>query len=127
MRYGYLLWGLLAGLIGALAGSAILWGSWLLPALGLLLTRVSLINGFFTMLFLGALGGVLYAALLRRRRMRLHSTILAGVALGFILWVIGPLFLVPVILGFPPQLESPLDHWTPLLAFILYGMVTGLL
>ncbi len=127
MRYHDLYWGLIAGLAGALAGSAILWGSWLLPALGLLLTRAGLIYGFLAMLILGALGGVLYAALLRRRRMRLHSTILAGVALGFILWVIGPLLLVPVILGFPPQWESPLDHWTPLLAFVLYGTVTGLL
>ncbi len=127
MRYGYLLWGLPAGLIGALAGSAILWGSWLLPSLGLLLTRVSLIYGFFTMLILGALGGVFYAAILRKRQLRLFTTILAGIILGFILWIVGPLLLVPLILGFPPVLQSPLDHWTPLAAFVLYGIIVSLL
>lgn len=127
MRYGYLLWGLLAGLIGALAGSAILWGSWLLPSLGLLLTRASLVYGFFTMLIFGALGGVLYAAILRRRRLRLFTTLPAGIFLGFILWISGPLLLVPLVLGFPPVLESPLDHWTPLAGFALYGMIVSLL
>jgi len=70
-RYGYLFWGVLSGLVGALAGSFILWGAWQLPTLGLLLTRVSLLYGFAALLILGALGGLLYAAVIRERRFRL--------------------------------------------------------
>ena len=103
-RYGYLLWGILAGLIGALAGSLILWGAWQLPSLGLLLTRVSLLYGFAALLILGALGGLLYAAVIRRRPLRLHTAALAGAVLGLLLWIAGPLLLVPVILGFPLSL-----------------------
>ncbi|MEW5784924.1 MAG: hypothetical protein AB1767_07610 [Bacillota bacterium] len=127
MRYGYLLWGLLAGLTGALAGAFVLWGSWLLPALGLLMTRVSLIQGLFSLLIIGALGGVIYAALLRSRRLRLYATLLAGAGLGVVLWIAGPLVAVPLILGLPPQLGSPLDHWMPLAAFTLYGLIVALL
>jgi glucose/arabinose dehydrogenase len=126
-RYGYLLWGIPAGLTGALAGSLILWGAWQLPTLGLLLTRVSLFRGFASLLILGALGGLLYAAVVGRRRLRLHSTILAGAILGVLLWVIGPLVLVPLLLGFPPLAAGPLDNWMPLVAFTFYGVIAALL
>ena len=127
MRYGYLLWGVLAGLVGALAGALILWGSWLLPALGLLMTRVNLVNGLISLLVIGLLGGLLYAAVMRRNRLRLGATFLSGAVLGLIFWIIGPLLLVPLILGFPPQIGSPLDHWMPLVAFVFYGIIVTLL
>ena len=122
-----ILWGLLAGIIGGLAGAMILWGSWLLPSLGLLLTRADIINGISALLIFGAAGGILYALVVGERRLRLFNTILAGLLLGVILWVVGVLILIPVILGFPPQLTNPLDHWTPLLAFSFYGIIASLL
>jgi glucose/arabinose dehydrogenase len=127
MRYGYLLWGVLAGVVGAVAGALILWGSWLLPVLGLLLTRVSLLHGFFSLAVFGALGGLLYAAVLRRRRLRRAATILAGAALGAVLWLGGALIVIPMLLGFTPQVQSPLDHWVPLVAFVFYGIIVALL
>ena len=126
-RYGYFFQGLLAGLVGALGGSLILWGAWQLPALGLLLTRVNLVYGFGSVLILGALGGLLYAAVIRRRRLRLYTTVLAGTALGALLWAAGPLLLVPVLLGFPPLAAGPLDNWMPLVAFVFYGIIAALL
>jgi len=74
-------WGLLAGIIGGLAGALILWGSWLLPSLGLLLTRADIVNGASAVLILGAVGGILYALVMGERRLRLWSTILSGLAL----------------------------------------------
>ncbi len=120
-------WGLLAGIIGGIAGTMILWGSWLLPSLGLLLTRADIINGASALLVFGAIGGIVYALLLGERKLRLGNTIIAGLVLGFLLWFLGVLIIVPVILGFPPQLRNPLDHWTPLAAFSLYGIIVALL
>lgn len=126
-RYEYLLQGVVAGLIGALGGSLILWGAWLLPSFGILLTRVSLRHGFAALLILGTLGGLLYAAVLRRRRLRLYTAVLGGAILGFLLYLAGPLLLIPVLLGSPPLTVGPLDNWMPLPAFVLYGIITALL
>ncbi len=126
-RYEYLLQGVVAGLVGALGGALIIWGAWLLPSLGLLLTRVSLLHGFAALLIMGTLGGLLYAAMIHRRRLRLHATILAGAILGFLLYLAGPLLLVPLLLGLPPLAVGPLDNWMPLPAFVLYGIITALL
>ncbi len=126
-RCGYYFQGLLAGVVGALAGSFILWGGWQLPTLGLLLTRVNLLYGFGSMLILGALGGLLYAAVIGRHPLRLYTAVLAGTVLGALLWVAGPLLLVPVLLGFPPLAAGPLDSWIFLAAFAFYGIITALL
>ncbi|NLC12166.1 MAG: hypothetical protein GX767_07955 [Firmicutes bacterium] len=120
-------WGLLAGLIGGLAGAMILWGSWLLPSLGLLLTRVDIVNGAAAMLSFGAIGGVLYTLVVGKRRLRLGAAVLSGLVLGFLFWFLGVLIIVPLMLGLPPQLASPLDHWVPLMAFSFYGVIVALL
>ena len=127
MRVNNYLWGILAGLIGGAAGAMILWGSWLLPALGLLLTRVDLIRGMATMLVLGSLGGIIYSLVIGRTRLSLNASILTGLALGTMLWVGGVLVAVPMLLGLPPQLANPQDHWMPLIAFLFYGAITALL
>ena len=61
-------WGLLAGIIGGLAGVFILWGSWLLPSLGLLLTRADIVNGASALLILGVIGGIIYALVVGERK-----------------------------------------------------------
>ncbi len=127
MRFSYILWGLLAGLIGAVAAGFILWGIWLLPSLGLLITRNSLFYGIYSILFIGTLGGGIYALILGHRKLRLGATVLSGFILGALLWVAGVLILVPIALGFPPQIGSPMDHWMPLVAFVFYGVVVSLL
>jgi glucose/arabinose dehydrogenase len=127
MKKTNFLWGVLAGLIGAVAGAMILWGSWLLPALGLLLTKVDLMRGFIVMLVLGSLGGGLYALVARRISGKLPGTIISGIILGGLLWVLGVLILVPVLLGFSPELRNPQDHLASLVAFLFYGVATSLL
>lgn len=122
-----ILWGVAAGLTGGAAGALILWGAWLLPSLGLLLTRVSLFNGGLAMLILGAVGGVIYALVISRFKLNMPLTLLSGIGLGVIFWVGGVLVLVPMILGFPPLIKSPQDHLVSLAAFILYGLITSLL
>lgn len=119
--------GIIAGLIGGAAGAFILWGAWLLPALGLLLTQVSIVNGGLAMLILGTLGGALYSLIIRKFRLNLFFTLLSGVILGFIFWVLGVLIAVPLILGFAPLIASPQDHLVSLLAFVVYGVIVSLL
>jgi hypothetical protein len=89
MKLKSLQWGVLAGLMGGLAGALILWGSWLLPALGLLLTKVDLLRGFAVMLVLGSIGGGLYGLAAQKLSGRLYVTVISGLILGVLLWVLG--------------------------------------
>lgn len=50
--------------IRGLAVVFILWGFWFLPIMGLLLTRVSLLQGMIAVLFMGLIGGISYALLM---------------------------------------------------------------
>lgn len=125
--FNKLLWGLIAGIIGGTAGALILWGAWLLPALGLLLTRVSIINGGLAMLILGALGGVVFSLISGRLKLNMPLTLVSGLVLGVVFWVVGVLIAVPLILGFPPLIRSPQDHLVSLGAFIIYGLIVSLL
>ncbi|MCK8824867.1 PQQ-dependent sugar dehydrogenase [Fuchsiella alkaliacetigena] len=120
-------WGMLTGAVGGLAAAFVLWGSWLLPGLGLILTRVDLINGLASMLILGVLGGVIYALIIGSRELTLSTSLLSGVALGVALWVGGVLIAIPLLLGLDPAITSPLDHWTPLVALILHGLIVALI
>lgn len=127
MQWQNVAWGMISGLIGSLGGVFILWGAWLLLSLGLLLTRVNLIYGGLAIIFLGIIGGALYSLVLREYKLNLLFTILSGVILGAIFWVLGVLILVPIILGFGPLIMSPQDHLISLVAFALYGVIMSLL
>ncbi len=122
-----IVWGLLAGLVGGLAAALILWGSWFLPSMGLLLTRVSVVNGMAAMLLLGGLKGVLYALIIGNRKLSLKTSLLTGFLLGVLLWVLVFLLGIPLFLGLEPVIMSPQDNWTPLVALIFHGLIVSLI
>ncbi len=118
----FLFRGLVAGLFAGLILIFAFWGIWLLPALGLLLTRVDLTNGVIVAAIFGVIGGLIYSILVRERRLSVLQRILSGSALGVAFWVGGVLTLVPIMLGFPPSLNSPQDHIFTLVVFLVYGI-----
>lgn len=126
-RARHFFWGAMAGLAGSVAGVLLLWGSWLLPSLGLVLTRVNLVEGSAALFLAGAIGGGFYGLLTGESRLTVGSVVLSGLILGLALWIAVALVAVPMLLGFPVQLGSPLDHWMPLVALSFYGVITALL
>ncbi|NLK00709.1 MAG: glucose dehydrogenase [Clostridia bacterium] len=119
---GFLLRGLVSGLFASLILIFAFWGIWLLPALGLILTRVSLINGTIVAAVMGVIGGLIYSVFVREKQLEPRKSIVAGSLLGLAFWVGGVLTLVPMMLGFPPSLSSPRDHLTALVIFVVYGI-----
>lgn len=115
-----------SGLLGGAAAALILYGAWMLPLMGLILTRVSLWRGLAATLIVGAAGGVVYsrlAGLIGAGRLRIAA---AGLALGLTVWLIGPLVLIPLWLGLPAFPASPLDQLPTLGAFLAYGLVVAI-
>lgn len=119
---GFLLRGLISGLFASLIPVFAFWGTWLLPALGLILTRVDLTNGTIVVASMGVIGGLIYGIFVRERQLEPGKRVLAGIILGAAFWVGGVLTLVPIMLGFPPSLKSPQDHIMALVVFIAYGI-----
>ncbi len=119
--------GLVAGLLGSLAAIFIFWGAWFLPIMGLALTRVNLIYGILTVLALGLLGGGLYSLIVGTRRFGPIISLLAGLALGAILWLGGFLLVLPVMLGQKPLATGLFGGWVPLVALASYGIIISLI
>jgi glucose/arabinose dehydrogenase len=86
-----------------------------------------LLRGFLVVAVLSTVGGAVFALLIGRRSLRPATAVLAGLVLGFVLWVGGALTFVPLLLGFPPLLRNFASHWSPLLAFTIDGLVTSFL
>ena len=126
-HFRYTGWGLLAGLIGAVAAALVLWGAWMLPTLGLVLTRVSITTGVLAVLMIGAVTGVVYALVAGDKKRGIMVTLSHGLLLGVIVWALGALTLIPVLFGMKPLIASPLDHLVSLAAFVAQGLVTALL
>ncbi|NLJ80252.1 MAG: hypothetical protein GX335_04430, partial [Firmicutes bacterium] len=118
----FILGGLISGLFASLILLFSFWGIWLLPALGMLLRRVNLLNGAIVVTILGVIGGVIYSLFVREHKLSSGKRVLAGSLLGAAFWLGGVLVLVPVMLGFSPALKGFNDHIFTLAVFLVYGI-----
>ncbi len=114
--------GIVAGLVASLILLFSFWGIWLLPALGMLLWRVSLLNGTIVVTLLGIVGGLIYSMFVRERPLGPGARTLAGSILGVVFWLGGVLILIPMMLGFSPALKGFNDHFFTLAVFVVYGI-----
>ncbi len=118
----FVLGGLIAGLFATQILLFSFWGIWLLPALGMLLKRVSLLNGAIVVTTLGVAGGLIYSLFVRERKLSPGKRILAGSILGIAFWLGGVLLLIPIMLGFSSALKGFNDHFFTLAVFVVYGI-----
>ncbi len=118
--------GLAAGILGSIPAALILWGAWMLPLLGLVLTRVSLWRGVTSVVAVGALGGY-HGLAVGAFQLPLAASALAGLGYGVLVWVGMALVLIPVLYGMPPFPASPADQLPALGAFGAYGITMALL
>lgn len=127
-RGKFALFGLASGLVGSLAGVLVLWGAWMLPVLGLIFTRANPVFGGLAVGLLGALGGLIYGLIYPAwapERPGAAALAAGGLILGAVLWLAGPIVLIPAILGFPPLPAALTDQLASLAAFLAYGLVTS--
>ncbi len=126
-RWTTVLWGVLAGLVAAIPAIMILWGAWLLPALGLLWTRVNAVYGAWSIFLVGAVGGAVYGLVLGKTKLNPLWTTVVGLGAGAVAWFGVALVFIPLLLGFPPEIRDASRHWMSLVAFLAWGIVLALL
>jgi hypothetical protein len=123
---------IVGGVVGGISGGLV-FGAWMgimgmLPMVASIVGSQSALVGFlyhmFNSVIIGAVFGLLFGALSRNY----GQGALFGLIYGVIWWVLGPMILMPLMLGMglqvgaaftPPMLMSLVGH-------LLYGLITGL-
>ena len=122
-------WGALAGLIGGLVGSPILFATGVLSSVAGLDTCLSGFHGFLLHMLVSALIGMTYGLLFRNEASSLGLGVMWGWLFGLIWWYIGPMTVLPFLLtGECDWRASAASALLPSLAgHLIFGASTALI
>ncbi len=121
-------WGSLAGLIGGLFFTIVMVGIDFLPTVASLLGSSSRVTGFIVHLAIADVIGVSYGLAFRRTSYDATSALGWGVTYGVLWWLLGPLTLLPLLLGSPPtwSAAAAVAAFPALVGHLVYGAALGL-
>ncbi|MBI3943799.1 MAG: hypothetical protein HY326_12355 [Chloroflexi bacterium] len=95
--------GAIAGLVGGLIFTLVMVQIGFLPTVASLIGSSSVVAGFIVHLIISDLIGASYGLLFRRQSYDFGSALGWGVSYGFFWWLLGPLTLLPILLGVTPN------------------------
>ena len=123
-----LAWGALASVLGGLLFSIIMEATGVLPQVAALIGGSSPLAGFVVHLVISALIGMSYGLFFQHEASDVGSSIAWGMLYGLAWWFLGPLTLMPILLGHPViWTMQAADLLLPsLLGHLIYGAATGL-
>ncbi|MEW5989273.1 MAG: hypothetical protein AB1791_21820, partial [Chloroflexota bacterium] len=122
------LWrGAWAGLVGGLLFTIVMAQIGFFPAVASLVGSESAVTGFIVHLVIAEIIGASYGLLFRRQSYDVGSALGWGVSYGFVWWILGPLTLMPVLLGGAPQwtVEAAAATFASLVGHLAYGAGLG--
>ena len=121
-------WGAAASLAGSLLFSLVMAAIGFLPKVAALVGGSSPILGFVVHLAIGALIGMSYGALFQHEAPNIGSGVAWGLLYGLIWWFLGPLTLMPILLGstFSWTTEVAGALLPSLIGHLIYGAATAL-
>jgi hypothetical protein len=121
-------YGLQAGLVGGLLFTLLMVQIGFLPQIASLIGATSALAGFIVQLIIAIIIGVSYGLLFRRQTYDIASALGWGVSYGLLWWVLGPLTLMPMLLGTVPQwtAEVAASAYPSLVGHLLYGAAVGI-
>jgi hypothetical protein len=120
-------WGAGAGLVGGVLFSLVLASTGFLSHVAGLMGSASLVLGFLIQIIVGVLIGMSYGLLFQYEAPSVGAGVAWGMVYGLVWWFIGPLTLLPILLG-------SAFSWTPavagdalpyLIGHLIYGAVTA--
>jgi uncharacterized membrane protein YagU involved in acid resistance len=125
---------LAAGAAGGIAGGvvfgALMAMMGMLPMVGMLVGREDAVVGFGVHMVISLGIGLGYAVVLGglRASRQLSTGWLTGGAYGFVWWILGPLLLMPTMLGMGPMFAEAFSEMNlmSLMGHLAYGVVLGL-
>ena len=123
-----LAWGALASIVGGLLFSIIMMATGVLPQVAALIGGSSALAGFVVHLVISVVIGMSYGLLFVHESPDVGSSLAWGTLYGLAWWFLGPLTLMPILLGHAPTWTmQAADVLLPsLLGHVIYGAATGL-
>jgi uncharacterized membrane protein YagU involved in acid resistance len=120
-------WGAMASLAGGLLFSLVMMATGVLPRVASLVGGSSPVLGFLVHMGISTLVGMSYGVLFQHEAPNVGSGIAWGVLYGVIWWFIGPLTLMPVLLGgaFTWTTTAASARLPSLIGHMLYGAATA--
>ena len=120
-------WGAAASVAGGLIFSAVMVEVGFLPTVASLVGGTSPWLGFAVHLVISTLIGMTYGIMFRHEAPNFGSGIAWGLVYGLVWWFLGPLTLLPVLLGAPPTWTTKAAHaFLPsLVGHLFYGAATA--
>ncbi|GGM18043.1 hypothetical protein [Deinococcus aerophilus] len=119
--------GVLGGLAGGLVFGMMMALMGMLPMIAGLVGSSSALVGFLVHLVISALIGLGFAVVLGGRVHSYSSGAVLGTLYGALWWVLGPLLLMPLMMGMGPQFASALSspNLMSLLGHLIFGVLLG--
>lgn len=120
--------GILASVAGGLAFAVVMAKTDALPVVASLIGRSSPTTGFVVHMVVSAIVGATYGLLFRREAHTYGAGLAWGLVYGLTWWFLGPLTLMPVLLGAELQwtLAAAVAAYPSLIGHLAYGAVTAL-
>ncbi|HHY45432.1 MAG TPA: hypothetical protein GX512_06970 [Firmicutes bacterium] len=118
--------GLLAGLVAGLVSGIMLQLMWVLTPLSLLLSLPpNPSTGWIPHLIISLIFGIVFAFVAEAFLPGRSGAVAGGLITGLLAWIVGPLTLVPLWIGLPPQYTLASRWLKVLAAYLAYGLVLG--
>lgn len=124
--------GAAAGLIGGLAFGVLMAMMAMLPMIGMLVGAESAFVGFLVHMVISAVIGAIYGAVVNVLHVEAAFATWTGLGIGlvygFVWWILGPLVIMPTMMGMGPQFAAALNQMNlmSLMGHLIYGALTGI-
>ena len=122
-------WGAAASLLGSLLFSLIMVAVGFLPTVAAIVHGTSPLLGFGVHLMIGALIGMSYGVLFRQESPNFGSGVAWGLVYGLVWWFLGPLTILPILLGGMFQWTTAVaaSFLPSLIGHLVYGAATAMM
>lgn len=118
--------GVLAGLAGGIVFGMMMLMMGSLAMIAKMIGSDSTLVGFLIHLMISAVFGAAYG-LFAKKAVTNGSAVLFGMGYGVILWIVGPLLMMPLMMGMPSMVfHIEGMQWMSLMGHIIYGVATAL-
>lgn len=120
--------GVVGGIIGGVVFGMMMQMMGKIPMIAMMVGSESMAVGWIIHMIISIFTGVIFAFIFGEKIKSTLDGVKFGTIYGFIWWILGPLFLMPLILGMGAQFASAfsLENMLGLMGHIIFGIIIGI-